>query len=209
MRAFAVATALVSALLVAGCTSGDDRTPADPASPTSTDTAAPDATASGATASPSPSPTPTEEEVAFGTGTVTVDGTELPVSGDCDISRDFGNQPVQALDDEVDVLLAVDNVTGDGGHDGPFALRVRLLGSGAVGDRTVTSQGAPGADGATADVTYEGDVQVAELQDRRELEFVDAAVLHLEAGQQRVAGSGGAARRQLVVDVICPISRPE
>lgn len=207
MRAFAVTTALVSALLVAGCTAGDDTTTADTASPTSTDTAAPDATASGATMSPSP--TPTEEEVAFGTGTVTVDGTELPVSGDCDISRDFGNQPVQELDDEVDVLLAVDNVTGDGGHDGPFAIRVRLLGTGAVGDRTVTSQGAPGQDGATADVSYEGDVQVAELRDRRELEFVDAAVLHLEADQQRVTGSGGPSSRQLVVDVTCPVSRPD
>jgi hypothetical protein len=195
------------AVLAVGCTGGvddADTAPVTPsASPTST-SPSPTPTA----ASPTPSASPTEEAVAFGTGTVTVDGTEVAVSGDCDISRGFGEQPVEALDDEVDVLLAVDNVAGDGGHDGPFAVRVRLLGGGAVEGRTITSEGAPGEDGTTVDVTYEGEVSVAELRERRELEFLDTATLHLEATQERTSGSGGRATRELVVDVACPVSRP-
>ena len=194
----------VAALVLVGCTSTEpDPTPASPAS---TD----DATPSGGTSTPAaPSPSPSPEDAAFGTGTVTVDGTEVPVSGDCDISRDFGQEPVEGLDEDVDVLLAVDNIAGDGRLGGDFALQVRLLGDGEVVGRTITSQGAPGADaGSTADVTYEGAVEVAELRDRRELDFLDSAVLHLEASQERVSGSGGPSRRTLVVDVVCPVSRP-
>ena len=199
--------ALLAAVLVVGCTGGDgDQDPT--AAPTST--APSSTTASETTNSPTPSPSPTDDDatVAFGTGTVTLDGAELPVSGDCDVSREFGEEPVEGLDDDVDVLLAVDNVTGDGVANGPFALRVRLLGSGAVAGRTITSEGADAGDGTTADVTYEGTVEVAELRDRRELEFLDVAVLHLEASQDRVSGDAGSPSRDLVVDVTCPISRP-
>ncbi len=200
---------LAGVVLVGGCTSTSP-TPA-PSAPSSTGTVSP-----GAGANPTPPPTtptptsrPTPGDVVLGTGTVTADGVEVAVSGDCDISREFGEQPVTSLDaDDVDVLLAVDNLTGDGGHVGPFALQVRLLGSGALVGRSVTSQGAPGEDGATLDTTYEGEIEVAELQDRRELEFVDVATLHLEATQERVEGSEGPAQRELVVDVACPISRP-
>lgn len=203
---------LAGAILAGGCTSPS--TAPEPSASASTAT-----TPTGAVASPAPSPTssstptptttPTPRDMVLGTGTVTADGTELAVSGDCDISREFGEQPVPSLDaDDVDVLLAVDNLTGDGGHDGPFALQVRLLGSGALVGRTVTSQGAPGEDGTTLDTTYEGEIEVAELRDRQELEFVDVATLHLEATQERVQGSEGPARRELVVDVACPISRP-
>lgn len=202
---------LVGAILVGGCTSPSPAPSPSTPSPTGTGTVSPGAGGSPAPATSTPTPTssPTPSDVVLGTGTVTADGTEVGVSGDCDISREFGEQPVTSLDaDDVDVLLAVDNLTGDGGHVGPFALQVRLLGSGALVGRTVTSQGAPGEDGATLDTTYEGQIEVAELRDRRELEFVDVATLHLEATQERVEGSAGPARRELVVDVACPISRP-
>lgn len=204
---------LAGAVLVGGCTSPSPSPTPSPPSSTGTDatgdagTSAPSTPTSPSTPTPTSSPTP--RDVVLGTGTVTADGTALAVSGDCDISREFGEQPVTSLDtDDVDVLLAVDNLTGDGGHDGPFALQVRLLGSGALVGRTLTSQGAPGEDGTTLDTTYEGQIEVAELQDRRELEFVDVATLHLEVTQERVEGSEGPARRELVVDVACPISRP-
>lgn len=195
----------VLALALAGCTSSEPDPTPGPTSTSPSETTSP----SGASTSEPPSPGPETEDAAFGTGTVTVDGTEVPVSGDCDISRDFGQEPVEGLDDEVDVLLAVDNIAGDGRLGGEFALRVRLLGAGEVVGRTITSQGAAGEEaGSTAEVTYEGEVEVAELRDRRELDFLDVAVLHLEARQQRVAGSGSTASRTLVVDVTCPISRP-
>lgn len=206
MRVAGALAAVLAATVVVGCTGAGDEPQPSPTTATAIGTSTP----SVATSSPRPTATatdPNEADVAFGTGTVVVDGTPVPVSGDCDISREFGTQPVDTLDDAVDVLLAVDNVAGDGVPDGPFALQVRLLGSGAVGDRTITSQGAP-VDGATAEVTYEGPVEVAELRDRRELEFLDVATLHLETTQQRVGGSEGPATRQLVVDVTCPISRP-
>ena len=206
-----VLVALVAAVLAVGCTGGDvdgsDATEAPTAAGTATATRTP-------TTDPSPVPTTTPsptsgvEDVAFGTGTVTVDGTELPVSGDCDVSRAFGEERVTGLDDAVDVLLAVDNVTAAGVPTGSFGVRVRLLGNGAVEGRTITSRGAPGDDGTMVDVTYEGEVTVAELHDRRELEFLDVATLHLEATQQRVAGNAGPASRELVVDVTCPIARP-
>ncbi len=204
-----VFVALAAAVLVVGCTGADGDGPDVTEAPTSS----PEATSS-PTEDPSPTPTATPsptsgvEDVAFGTGTVTVDGTELPVSGDCDVSRSFGEERVTGLDDDVDVLLAVDNVTGDGVPTGSFAVQVRLLGNGAVEGRTITSRGAPTDDGTMAEVTYEGEVTVAELRDRRELEFLDVATLHLEATQERVSGSAGSASRQLVVDVTCPIARP-
>lgn len=206
-RTLAVAAVLCCAAL--GCTdAGDDAADPAPASPATTVT---EDTTPDAPATPSPTPTPTgaEDEVAFGAGTVTVDGLELPVSGDCDISRAFGEEPVSDLDDEVDVLLAVDNIAGTGAAAGPFGVQVRLLGSGAVVGRTITSVGADGGDGQTAETSYEGEVEVAELRDRRELEFLDVAVLHLESSQRRVSGSTGPSTRELVVDVTCPISRPE
>ena len=205
-----VIAALVGVALLSGCTGGDTDPAPSPTATTTSETPT-DADTTSAPPSPSPSPSPTTgvEDVAFGTGTVTVDGTELPVSGDCDVSRDFGEQRVGALDEDVDVLLAVDNVGGDGVPTGPFAVQVRLLGDGAVAGRTITSEGAPGGEGVTADVTYEGTVEVAELRDRRELEFLDVATLHLEATQERVAGSGGSSTRTLVVDVTCPITRPD
>lgn len=207
MQRRTLALAAVLCCLGAGCTdAGGDGTP-DPTAPSpspTTEATSPPPPA----ASPTPTPTGAEDEVAFGTGTITVDGTEVPVSGDCDISRDFGEEPVTDLD-EVDVLLAVDNIAGDGATAGPFGIQVRLLGSGAVLGRPITSVGADDGDGQTADTSYEGTVEVAELRDRRELEFLDVAVLHLEATQERVSGATGPATRQLVVDVTCPISRPE
>lgn len=201
MRVSGVLVVLL-ALLVVGCTFGDDAPPGP-------EDAGGDATTAPVVPTPGPTATSDVDEIAFGTGTVTVDGTELPVSGDCDISRGFGDEPVGTLDEDVDVLLAVDNITRDGGHDGPFAVRVRLLDGGAVPGRTITSVGAPGSDGATTDATYEGTVDVAELRDRREVEFLDVAVLHLEAAQEHVGGGDGASTRQLVVDVTCPVSRPQ
>lgn len=206
MRVAGAVVAVLAGALVVACTSDGDGDESPPSPTTATATATP--TPSATTRTPSASATePIEADVAFGTGTVVVDGTVVPVSGDCDISREFGTQPVESLDDDVDVLLAVDNVAGDGVPDGPFALQVRLLGGGAIGDRTITSQGAPVDDG-TADVTYEGPVEVAELRDRRELEFLDVATLHVETTQERVGGTEGPSTRQLVVDVTCPISRP-
>lgn len=206
MRSRRLFVVLASSLLVVSCTSSG--TPDDvPAAPSS-GPSVPDVQAA-ASPDPSPSPTPTPTpEVVFGTGTVTVDGVAIPVSGDCDVSREFGEQPVTGLGDDVDVLLAVDNITGDGDHEGPFALAVRLTGTGAVEGSTITSQGAAGEDGATVDVTYEGTVDRARLRDRRSLEFVDVATLHLEAAQERSAGAAAPSDRDLVVDVVCPISRP-
>lgn len=211
--------AVLAAALAVGCTdgSGEQAPPSPMATDATASTTGPEAgtatrttTASDTTAaSPSLRPTSGVEQLAFGTGIATVDGTDVAVSGDCDVSRSFGEEPVTGLDDDVDVLLAVDNVTGDGTPTGPFALQVRLLGDGAVEGRSITSEGAPGPDGGTVSATYEGTVEVAELRDRRELEFLDVATLHLEATQQRVAGDAGPAQRQLVVDVTCPISRPE
>lgn len=208
------AAALACAVLVGACTARpsapDDDTRAA-TGPTTVATTAPSPSPSPGTPTTSPpSPDPDgAEDVVLGTGTVTVDGTELLVSGDCDISRDFGAEPVRALDDEVDVLLTVDNLTGDGGHDGPFALQVRLLGRGQLQGRTLVSEGAPGEEpGETLRTVYEGDIEVAELRERRKLEYLDVATLHLEASQRRTRGDGGPARRDLVVDVACPISRP-
>lgn len=200
-RAIAV---LAGAALLGGCTTssagpGDAVAPGETAASTAAATATADTEMTPPPSSPPPtpvaSPSPTADDVVFATGSVTADGTELSVSGDCDISREFGEEPVPSLDaDDVDVLLAVDNLTGDGRHEGPFALQIRLLGGGGLVGRTVTSQGAQGEDGATLDVTYEGEIEVAELRDRRELEFVDVATLHLEATQQRVAGPGNGRR---------------
>lgn len=200
------AVAMVWAVLLGACTSSPSAP--DTESPLPGQTATPPAEST-PTSTASPDGGRSEEEVVLGTGKVTVDGTEMLVSGDCDISRDFGAEPVRALDDEVDVLLTVDNLTGEGGHDGPFAVQVRLLGRGELAGRTLVSEGAPGEDtGATVPTVYEGDIEVAELRDRRELEFVDVATLHLEAGQSRTRGDQGPRRRELVVDVTCPISRP-
>lgn len=214
------AVATVGAVLLGACTSSSPAPDAQSPLPGQTATATAESTTA-PTSAPTPTPptpTPTSttppaadgsEEVVLGTGTVTVDGTEMLVSGDCDISREFGAETVRALDDEVDVLLTVDNLTGDGGHDGPFAIQVRLLGRGALVGRTLVSEGAPGEEpGETAPTVYEGDIEVAELRDRRELEFVDVATLHLEASQSRTRGDQGPRRRELVVDVTCPISRP-
>lgn len=148
-------------------------------------------------------------EVVFGTGTLQVDGTEVLVRGDCDISRNFGEVAVGDVDDpDLDVLLAVDNVTASDGHEGPFAISVRLLGSGALVGRTITSVGAPAEGGGTIEATYEGTVTAAAFRDRRELEFVDVVTLHLEATQQLRGNADAPDDRELVVDVTCPVSRP-
>lgn len=214
MPARPAVVAAVCAAILAGCTSPASG-PTDDGSVTPSGAATASERATGpSTPTPTPgqtttpSPAATTEEAVLGTGTVTVDGTEMDVSGDCDLSREFGTKPVRSLDDEVDVLLLVDNLTGDGGHDGPFALQVRLLGRGELVGRELVSEGGPGEDaGDTRGATYEGAIEVAELQDRREREFVDVATLHLEASQRRTQGEGPS-RRDLVVDVTCPISRP-
>lgn len=212
MSAHSAAVALVVVLLGA-CTAGspapDEPTLPEPTT-TPTSTAGPNTPSASATAPPTPSPEDAgPDEVVLGTGIVAVDGAELLVSGDCDISREFGAEPVRALDDDVDVLLTVDNLTGDGGHDGPFAIQVRLLGRGELTGRSLVSEGAPGEEpGQTLSAVYEGEIEVAELRERQEREFVDVATLHLEASQQRTRGDEGPDRRELVVDVTCPISRP-
>lgn len=213
MRVSRALTAALAAVVVAACTGtdGGSARPTDPATPAATTPDdPPDTTTPTTPASPSPSDTAgtADDAIAFGTGTVTVDGTTMPVSGDCDVSRDFGEQPVRALDEEVDVVLAVDNIGGDGTHDGPFPVRVALTGDGAIGDRVLTSRGAATGDGSVVDMAYEGVVDVAELRDRRALDFVDAAVLHVEASQRRVGGGEAPAQRDLVVDVACSVSRP-
>lgn len=193
---------MVVAVLVAGCTGA-------PPDPEATATATPAATSTMEVPTPSPTPTPDPTAIpAVGTGIVTVDGAELPVSGDCDISKAFGERPVIDLSDaDVDVVLAVDNLDGSGGHQGDFPVEVRLLGTGEVVGRTITSVGSPGASGADAPV-YEGEVEVATLVDREAGEFADMATLHLEASQQRRQGDGGGVARELVVDVTCLIARP-
>lgn len=210
------AVATTSVLLLGACTSSSPAPDADSPLPDQTATATAESTTTSTPTPPTSTPTSTSspdadgsEEVVLGTGKVTVDGTEMLVSGDCDISRDFGAETVRALDDEVDVLLTVDNLTGDGGHDGPFAIQVRLLGRGELAGRTLVSEGAPGEEsGETVPTVYEGDIEVAELRDRRELEFLDVGTLHLEASQSRTRGDQGPRRRELVVEVTCPISRP-
>lgn len=191
---------IVVAVLVAGCTTGA------PPEPEVTATTTPTATSTMEVPTPTPTPEPAATTVV-GTGTVTVDGTELPVSGDCDISKEFGERPVADLSDaDVDVVLAVDNLDG-GGHRGEFPVEVRLLGTGEVVGRTITSVGGVGASGTDAPV-YEGEVEVATLVDRESGEFADTATLHLEAAQQRLQGDGGGVARELVVDVTCLIARP-
>lgn len=193
---------MVAAVLVAGCTAG---APPDPEA-TTTATATPAVTSTMEVPTPTPTPEPAATPVV-GTGIVTVDGTELAVSGDCDISKDFGERPVADLSDaDVDVVLAVDNLDGDG-HQGDFPVEVRLLGTGEVVGRTITSVGGVGASGADAPV-YEGEVEVATLVDREAGEFADTATLHLEATQQRRQGDGGGVTRDLAVDVTCLIARP-
>ncbi len=170
MTARSVAVVVACAALLGACDPGgsDDALsgrPDDASSETGIATSEP-ATPTPSTPS-TPAPTASEspevsEEVVLGTGTVTVDETELAVSGDCDISREFGQARVGALDDEVDVLLSLDNLTGDGGHDGPFAIQVRLLGRGELVGRTLVSEGAPGQEqGDTLPTTYEGEIEVA------------------------------------------------
>lgn len=191
----------VVAVLVAGCTT------AAPPEPEATETTTPATTSTMEVPTPTPTPEPAATPVV-GTGVVTVDGTELPVSGDCDISKEFGERPVADLADaDVDVVLAVDNLEGSGGHQGDFPIEVRLLGDGEVVGRTVTSVGGVGASGADAPV-YEGEVDVARLVDRQPGEFADTATLHLEASQRRREGGGGGVARDLVVDVTCLIARP-
>lgn len=205
---------LACALFLGGCTSATPGSDGADVWPDASHTTSPDQARSTFSSSPPPpSPTPTStvdvpEEFVLGTGTVTVDGVQVRISGDCDISRAFGAEPVRVLDDEVDTLLVVDNLTGDGGHDGPFAIQVRLLGQGELVGRTLVSEGGPGEQGATLRTTYEGEIEVAELRERRELAFLDVATLHLEARQQRTHGEEGPRRRDLAVDVVCPISRP-
>lgn len=190
---------VVLAVLVAGCTTGA------PPDPEPTATATPTATSTMAVPTPTPEPASTP---VVGTGIVTVDGTELPVSGDCDISKEFGERPVADLSDaDVDVVLAVDNLDGSGGHQGDFPIEVRLLGTGEVVGRTITSVGGVGVSGTDAPV-YEGEVEVATLVDREAGEFADTATLHLEAAQQRRQGDDGGVARGLAVDVTCLIARP-
>lgn len=192
--------ALAAALGAAGCTSqelGPGPTPS-----------ATDGTVSPTEPVPKQTMSP-PGEVVFGTGTLQVDGTEVLVRGDCDISRNFGEVAVGDVDDpDLDVLLAVDNVTASDGHEGPFAISVRLLGSGALVGRTITSVGAPAEGGGTIEATYEGTVTAAAFRDRRELEFVDVVTLHLEATQQLRGNADAPDDRELVVDVTCPVSRP-
>ncbi len=191
----------VVAVLVAGCTT------AAPPEPEATGTTTPTGTSTMQVPTPTPTPEPAATPVV-GTGVVSVDGTELPVSGDCDISKEFGERPVTDLSDaDVDVVLAVDNLDGSGGQQGDFPIEVRLLGSGEVVGRTITSVGGVGASGADAPV-YEGEVEVATLVDRVPGEFADTATLHLEASQQRREGASGGVARELVVDVTCLIARP-
>lgn len=199
----ASAALALAGLLLAGCT-GDGAVPASPTGTATTTTGAPATTAG--TPGPSPTPSPTDAASTLGVGTVTVDGTTVPVSGDCDISRGFGQQPVRGLGDDVDVLLAVDNLAGDGEPTGAVAVAVRLLGSGAVEDRTITSVSRD-ADGRER--TWEGEVATARLRDREQLEFLDVATLHLEATQEAVGPGAPSGTRELVVDVTCAISRPE
>lgn len=219
MTARLATAAAVCAVFLAGCTSSASGPTDDEAVPSGAGTTTEEQTAPSPRPSPStttttttttaPEPEDTTAEEVLGTGTVTVDGTEIDVSGDCDLSREFGAEPVRSLDSEVDVLLLVDNLTGDGGHDGPFALQVRLLGRGELVGRNLVSEGGAGEQpGDTLGVTYEGEVEVAELRDRQEREFIDVATLHLEATQRRTEGDEAPRGRELVVDVACPISRP-
>ena len=110
---------LCVALALWGCTDDGETAPAeDTAVATSPD--APGSVTPTPTTSPTTSPSPTATDPTFGTGTATVDGMAVAVSGDCDISREFGTQPVLELDDEVDVLLAVDNIAAHfGARDYP------------------------------------------------------------------------------------------
>lgn len=199
MRVSRLPAVVLAVLLVAGCTSGAPSADDDSGDGTPTGAGAPEATTP-----PSSTPSPTPTAATLGAGSVTIEGTEIPVSGDCDISKDFGQAPVTGLgDDALDVLLAVDNITGSGAAAGGEPMTVRLLGSGAVEGRTLTSV-TRGDDGA--DVTWEGTVTSASLRDRASREFLDVATLHLEATQRPVGPGSGS--RDVVVDVTCAISRP-
>lgn len=206
MRQSTLLTALVGLALLAGCT-GEDGDPAAGETTEGEVRSEPDGATSASTPSASPSPSPSASSPAgtIGVGTVTVNGTELPVSGDCDISRSFGRQPVRSLDDEVDVLLALDNLTGSGEAVGAFALTVRLLGTGGVEGERITSTD---RDDTGREVTWEGEVTSARLQDRRRLEFLDLATLHLQATQRAEGAGAPNGTRDLVVEVTCAVSRP-
>lgn len=204
MRQSALLTALVGLALLAGCT-GEDADPAAGQTSEGEVRSEADGATSTSTPSVSPSPSPSSPAGTIGVGTVTVNGTELPVSGDCDISRSFGREPVRSLDDEVDVLLAVDNVTGSGEAVGAFALTVHLLGTGGVEGERITSTD---RDDTGREVTWDGEVTSARLQDRRRLEFLDLATLHLQATQRAEGAGAPNGTRDLVVEVTCAVSRP-
>lgn len=204
MRVHVVSIAALVVVAMVGCTSEDAPSAADGTGTPSVEVDPEAAPTASPSPSPSPSPTPSPEERVLGAGTVTVDGTELPVTGDCDLSKAFGQERVPGLgDDEIDLLLAVDNLAG-GEPAGPFAVSVRLLGSGPMEGRTVASVSRE--EGQS--VTWEGEVVSAGLHDRQQREFLDVATLHLEATQQPVGPGAPAGSRDLVVDVACAISRP-
>jgi hypothetical protein len=145
------------------------------------------------------------EDTEFGSGTVAIDGQVFEVRGDCDVSRDFGAAPVDAVDDPaVDILLAVDDLTGPAGEaSGPFSFTLQMTGTDTEGARVLELRGAE-----AGDAVYRGSASVLALQDRTPLEFVDAAVLHVEAVLSRVNGDETPRSREVVADVACVISRP-
>lgn len=192
---------LVALLLVAGtsaCTpGGDDATPDPSESPSASVPASPSL--------PSVVPSPTvafDEDALLGEGTLAVDGQEVAVTGDCDISREFGQAPVTDVGDpDVDILLAVGNLGRPPDPDRP-ALRVsmEMLGVDAAGDRTVVVSHVDEIE----TTRLRGTVETLALVDRTELEFVDVATLHVEAE----VGADDGTPLDVVADVTCVISRP-
>lgn len=136
-----------------------------------------------------------------GHGRVEIDGEVFDVSGDCDVSRDFGTVPVDDLDDPaVDIVLVVDNIDdGSGTHAGPWPFSIELVAVGGTGSRVVDGRG--GADG---EVAWSGQAAVLELLDRRPADGAEVAILHVEV--ERDVGSSTS--HTVVVDVACRVNGP-
>lgn len=139
-------------------------------------------------------------EALVGHGTIQVDGESFDVTGDCDVSRDFGLLPVEdPSDPDVDIVLALDNVDDDAGtFSGPWALAITLV---DIGSDERVLRGRGGAEGTGE---WSGPVAVLELHDRPGPTAAGTATLHVVAEQ----ANGAAELREVVVEVGCRVNGP-
>ncbi len=187
-----VAALVLVALVAVGCT-GEATTPTDA-------TTSEPSVALELDALPSDVAADAPVERVVGHGTVTIDGTALDVTGDCDVSRDFGLLPVaDPADPDVDIVLAVDNVDdATGTFTGPHAVAITLVDVGGTG-RVLRGRGDANGPGQ-----WSGDVLRLELRDRPGSAAAGTATLYLEAEQADVGG----AVREVVIDVGCRVNGP-